>query len=133
MARKITNPLLLLAVGGLLFVGSALAQTSDPAQTTTPNPSTAAGPGVHDPGHPRVNQINGREERQQQRIDKGIQNGQMTPGQVASVERHDAKIQNQENRDMAKHNGHLTKTEQHRINKELDKNSKEIRKDRTQK
>jgi hypothetical protein len=130
MKRKITNSLFLLAVAGLLLAGSAFAQTSPPPAT----PATAgAGPGVDDAGHPRVNQVNSREERQQQRIGNGIKDGQMKPAQVATVEKHDAKIENQEKRDMAKHNGHLTKAEQRKLNGELNKNSKEIRKDRTQK
>ena len=46
MTNKIINSLAILAVGGLMFVGSAA------AQSTTSNTS-GAGPSVVDPGHPR--------------------------------------------------------------------------------
>ena len=63
MINQISKSLLILAVGGLMFTGSAIAQT-----TTT----SGAGPGVADPGHPRVNQVNGRETNQQNRIANGV-------------------------------------------------------------
>ena len=40
-------------------------------------------PGVVDPGHPRVNEINAREGCQQQRIANGVKNGTLTPKQTA--------------------------------------------------
>ena len=66
MNNKFTNSLLILAVGGLMLAGSASAQTS----TTT----SGAGPGVVDPGHPRVNEVNRREENQQQHSDRQQRN-----------------------------------------------------------
>src|ERR1700746_4237022 len=79
MTNKIINSLAILAVGGLMFVGSVA------AQSTTSNTS-GAGPGVVDPGHPRVNQVNRREGRQQKRIGKGIQNGTLTSKQATHLE-----------------------------------------------
>ena len=70
MNNKFTKSLITLAVGGLMLAGSASAQTS----TTT----SGAGPGVVDPGHPRVNQVNRREENQQQRIGNGVKSGLTT-------------------------------------------------------
>ena len=55
---KLTQSLFILAVGGLLAVGSATAQT----QTSN---TSGAGAGVDDPNHPRVNQVNQREQNQQ--------------------------------------------------------------------
>jgi hypothetical protein len=75
--KKTTNPLAVLAVGGLLFAGSAI------AQTTTSTTTSGAGPGLVDPGHPRVNQVNRREGKQQQRIAKGISNGSLNPKEAA--------------------------------------------------
>jgi len=124
MKNKITNSLLVLAVGGLLLTGSALAQTStDPA-------TSGAGPGVVDPGHPRVNEVNSRETNQQDRIANGIQDGQLTPGQAAHLEKNEQKIDNQEKRDMAKNGGHLTKQEQRRLNQRLNQQSRQIYKDK---
>jgi hypothetical protein len=123
MINKITKSLLVLAVGGLISVGAAAAQTQD-------SNTSGAGPGVVDPGHPRVNEVNGREQNQQDRIANGVKDGTMTPGQAAHVERQEQHIDNQEKADMAANNGHLTKGEQKQLNKEQNKTSKEIHKDK---
>ena len=120
MMNKITNSLLVLAVGGLMFAGSAAAQTS----------TSGAGPGVVDPGHPRVNEVNQREENQQKRIANGINNGTMSPRETANVEKREASVQKQEQNDMAKHNGHLTKVEQRQLNQRQNHISHSIYKDK---
>jgi hypothetical protein len=50
MNNNFTDSLVTLAVAGLMIAGSASAQTS----------TSGAGPGVVDPGHPRVNEVNSR-------------------------------------------------------------------------
>jgi len=120
MINKISNSLLILAVGGLLFAGSAIAQTT----------TSGAGPGVVDPGHPRVNQVNGRETRQQNRIANGVKNGSLSPKQTSNLEKREANVQNREQKDMAAHNGHLTKAEQNGINRQQNRISKSIYKDK---
>jgi hypothetical protein len=122
MNNKFSNSLLILAVGGLMVAGSASAQTA----ATTPG----AGPGVVDPGHPRVNQVNRREARQQQRIGNGIKSGKLNSKQAAHLEKRKARVQNREQKDMAKHNGHLTKAEQKGINRQQNRISKSIYKDK---
>ena len=124
MTNKITNALLALAVGGLLVSGSAFAQTS-----TQSTPATA-GPGVVDPGHPRVNQVNKREQNQQNRIANGVKNGSLSPNQTANLEKREASVENREQKDMAAHNGHLTKAEQRGINRQQNRISKKIYKDK---
>jgi len=119
MSKKITHSLFLLAVAGLLVVSAA-------AQTTT----SGAGPGVYDPGHPRVNEVNAREANQQQRIANGVKNGSLTPGQTANLERREANVQAREQRDMAEHNGHLTKAEQRGINRQQNRISRSIAEDK---
>jgi hypothetical protein len=111
MMNKIQQSLLVLAAGGLMLVGAASAQ---------------AGPGQVDPGHPRVNQVNGRETNQQNRIANGVKSGKLTPGQTSRLENREQHIQNQQKRDMAAHNGHLTKGEQAHLNKEQNHVSKRI-------
>ena len=123
MINKITKSLLILAVGGLMAVGPASAQTQD-------SNTSGAGPGQVDPGHPRVNEVNKREQNQQDRIANGVKNGTMTPGEAAHVEKQEQHIQNQEKADMAAHNGHLTKREQKQLNREQNRTSKEIYKDK---
>jgi hypothetical protein len=120
--NKIAKSLSILAVGCLILVGAAAAQT----QRNT----SGAGPGVDDPGHPRVNEVNQREQNQQDRIANGLKNDTMTPGQAAHVEKQEQHIENQEKRDMARNNGHLTKAEQKQLNKEQNKTSKEIYRDK---
>ncbi len=122
MNNIFTKSLLVLAVGGLMLAGSASAQTS----TTT----SGAGPGVVDPGHPRVNQVNGREENQQQRIGNGVKNGTLNSRQTANLEKRETSVQNREQKDMAKNNGHLTKAEQKGINRQQNRISKSIAKDK---
>ena len=78
------------------------------------------------PDHPRVNEVNQRLDNQQARINQGLANGTMTGKQAARDEAHDANIAKRESVDEAKHNGHLTKGEQQRLNKSLNKNSRHI-------
>ena len=122
MNNNFTQSLLVLAVGGLMVAGSAAAQT---ASTTS-----GAGPGVVDPGHPRVNQVNRRQARQQKRIANGIQNGKLNSQQAANLEKRETKLQKREQADMAKHNGHLTKAEQTRLNRRENRISRSIYRDK---
>jgi hypothetical protein len=104
-------------------VGSAAAQTRD-------GNISGAGPGVVDPNHPRVNEVNARERNQQDRIANGERNGTLTPGQAAHLGNREQKIDNEEKADMAAHNGHLTKAEQRQLNKEQNKTSRQIHRDK---
>lgn len=119
MNNTFSKSLLALAVSGLMVAGSA-------AQTTT----SAAGPGVKDPGHPRVNQVNRREGREQKRIAKGINNGSLSPKETAHLEHREAKLEKTEQKDMAAHNGHLTKAEQRNLNHRENRISRSIHKDK---
>lgn len=125
MNNTITKSLLILAASGLMIVGSASAQT----QTNT----SGAGPNKVDPGHPRVNQINRRETRQQDRIANGVKSGKLTPRQTARLERGEQRLQNNEKRDMAKDNGHLTKKDQRQLNREANHMSRRIARDKNSK
>lgn len=120
--NNFTQSLLALAVGGLMVAGSAAAQTN--------SNTSGAGPGVVDPGHPRVNQVNRREARQQKRIGNGIANGKLNSKQAAHLEKRETAVQNREKRDMAKNNGHLTKAEQRGINRQQNRISRSIYKDK---
>lgn len=103
-----------LALAFALTTGTAMAQSS------------ATDPVV--PGHPRVNEIDQRLENQQQRIDSGVANGKINAKQEARDQATDSKVAQQLSADEAKHNGHITKAEQRRMNKELNHNSKRIHK-----
>lgn len=123
MSKTITQSLLILAVGGLMAVGSAAAQTQN-------SNTSGAGAGVVDPGHPRVNQVNQREQNQQDRIANGVKNDQLTPRQTANLERGEQRLQNNEKKDMAADNGHLTKKDQRQLNREANHMSNKIYKDK---
>ena len=122
MNNTITKSLLVLAVGGLML-GTAAAQTSN-------SNTSGAGAGVVDRGHPRVNQINRREENQQDRIAAGVKNGKLTPGQTARLERGERRLQNTDKRDMAADGGPLTKQDQRQLNREANHMSKRIAHDK---
>ncbi len=121
MMNKIWNSLLIVAIASLMSTGNAVAQTAT---------TSGAGPGVVDPGHPRVNQVNSRETRQQNRIANGVKNGSLSPKQTANLEKRESNVQNREKKDMAAHNGHLTKAEQNGINRQQNRISKSVYKDK---
>jgi len=120
---KFTKSLLVLAAGSLMVVGLASAQTQN-------SNTSGAGAGQVDPGHPRVNQVNHREQNQQNRIANGVKNDKLTPGQTSHLEKGEQRLQNNEKRDMAKDNGHLTKQNQKQLNHEANNMSKRIYKDK---
>ena len=120
MINKISNSLQILTIAGVMLTGPAIAQTT----------TSSAGPGFVDPGHPRVNQVNRREARQQNRIANGINNGSLNAKQASRLEKREASVQNREQKDMATHNGHLTKAEQKGINRQQNRISKTIYKDK---
>src|ERR1700749_4803313 len=78
------------------------------------------------PDHPRVNEVNQRLDNQQARINQGLASGTMGAKQAARDEAHDANIAKRESVDEAKHNGHLTKGEQNRLNRSENRNSRPI-------
>ena len=121
MNNTFSKSLAALAVSGLMIVGSASAQTST---------TSGAGPGVVDPGHPRVNEVNGREGNEQQRIANGVSSGKLNSQQTANLENRETSVQNREKADMAAHNGHLTKGEQRGINRQQNRISRSIAKDK---
>jgi hypothetical protein len=108
------NILLTIALGGLL-AGTAMAQN--------PNVS-GAGPGVYDPGHPRVNEI------KQRRIANGVRSGELTPRETRHVEREEHRLKRNERRDMARDGGHLTKADQARLNREANHINRNIYRDK---
>jgi hypothetical protein len=83
------------------------------------------------PSHPRVNEVNNRIDHQQARTQKGLANGTITGKQAASDERRDANIAQRASADEAKHGGHLTRREDRRLNHAENRNSRDIRRQRT--
>ena len=112
---------LLLSIATLAFSGLLAA----PAFAQNPN-TQGAGPGKYDPNHPRVNQVNNREQKQQNRIANGMKSGAVTPKEGVKLEKQQQHIVRQEKRDMAEHNGHLTKADQAQLNREQNRASANI-------
>jgi len=120
MINKLGSSLLVLAVASLMCTASAAAQSN----------TSGAGPGVVDPGHPRVNEVNQREQNQQDRIANGLKNGTLNAKQASNLEKRENNLQNREKKDMAAHNGHLTKAEQNGLNRQENRISRSIYKDK---
>lgn len=83
--------------------GVALAQSSDTTSTK------------------RIDQ---RQENQQQRIDKGVQSGQLTDKEAKRMQKGQARVQKMEDKAMA--DGKMTKKERKKIEKAQDRESKKI-------
>lgn len=91
--------------------------------------SFAQGPGhqpTHLKNHPRVNQVNGRIDNQEKRINNERKEGEITKGQ-AQQDRRNLRAINQEKHAMRRQDGgHLTKGDQKELNQQLNQNSKNI-------
>ncbi len=103
-----------LAMASLICVAAAMA-----ASQSTPVRAQEA-------DHPRIDEVQGRIDNQERRTDQGINSGKMTPGEAARDTRRDARVERQLKRDEAKHGGHITKGEQAKLNRELNRNSRAI-------
>lgn len=109
--NKITKSLFLaVAVGSLAFSATARADENSPV----------------DPGHPRVTEVQKRQESEQDRIGNGVKNGSLTPGEAARLERQESRIEQHKAKDMAAHDGHLTKPEERRLNRQENRASRDI-------
>jgi len=85
------------------------------------------------PGHPRINEVDQRLENQQRRIDAGVNSGQINAKQEARDNALDSKVAQQLSNDEAKNGGRITKREQRHMNRELNRNSARIYRQRHKK
>lgn len=79
-------------------------------------------------GHPRINQVESRIERQENAVDQAEQTGKITAEQADKAESHLSKQKEQLKTDAAKHGGHITKKEQATLNHKLTNNKKVVAK-----
>lgn len=70
--------------------------------------------------------VNARENRQQGRIEQGLQSGQLTGNEAAHLEKREAKIDSQADAERAANGGKLTPAERVKIEHEQDRASKAI-------
>jgi hypothetical protein len=71
-------------------------------------------------------EVGKREERQQDRIAQGVKSGQLTAGEAAHLEHNEAKINRQIAADRKANGGKLTQQEKRQINKEQNRESRQI-------
>lgn len=87
---------------------------------------TAANAGDWQQNHPRRAQVNGRLANQNRRIHADVRNGTLTRGQAHALHQDDHAIRREE-RGMAHQNGsHITKAEQHSLNRQENAVSRSI-------
>jgi hypothetical protein len=92
------------------------------AQTATPEAPVAT--------TPSVGQIDQRLENQQKRIDAGVKDGQINAKQEMRDDKADAHVAKELSKDEAKNGGTITKAESFKMNKQLNKNSHRIHRQR---
>ena len=78
------------------------------------------------PGHPRINEVDQRLENQQDRVDAGVNKGQINAKQEARDNARDSRVAQRLSADEAKNGGKITKGEQRRLNRALNRNSRHI-------
>jgi len=75
-------------------------------------------------------EINQRKENQQDRIAQGVKSGQLTPGETSHLESQESAINHEERNMRAQDNGHLTKADKSLINKQQNRESRRIYRDK---
>jgi hypothetical protein len=98
-----------------MLVAGGMAATSACAQSQDPQPKT---------------EIGQRKENQQDRIANGVQSGQLTAGETANLEKKEAAINKETAADRAANGGKLTSAEKAQINRQQNRLSNQIYKDK---
>jgi hypothetical protein len=75
-------------------------------------------------------EVDSREENQQARIAQGVKSGQLTPGETAHLENREGHINREVARDRAANGGHLTAAERAKVNRQQDRTSAAIDRDK---
>ena len=76
-------------------------------------------------------EVDRRQENQQDRIGRGVQNGSLTAAEGARLEAREARIHREVRRSRAHNNGKLTPAERERYDAQLDRQSRRIRAQKT--
>jgi len=75
-------------------------------------------------------EVGKRAENQQDRIAQGVKSGQLTAGETRNLERNEARINNEVRNDRAANGGKLTQQERQQVNRQQNKMSRQIYKDK---
>lgn len=76
------------------------------------------------------NEVNERQRNQQERIGKGVENGALTAGETAHLEKQEAGINNEVRQDRKANGGKLTAQEHRHINRQQNRESARIYRDK---
>ncbi|CAN1212131.1 hypothetical protein TUMEXPCC7403_18135 [Tumidithrix helvetica PCC 7403] len=90
--------------------------------------TTALGTALYSPTSASAGEVANRLERQQERIYKGVQQGQISPAEYQNLQRREASINTQ--RQNALSDGHLSAQEYRQLNRREDRVSRSIYRDR---
>ena len=82
------------------------------------------------PGTAAMDSVNGRRNNQQGRIANGVRSGELTPGETARTERNEQKINTEVRSDRADNGGRLTPAERKTVNKQQNRESRQIDKEK---
>lgn len=99
-------------MAALLIAGVGLCAPVASAQTTTPE-------------RPK-GEVNRRLERQKDRVQAGVKDGQLTRGETKRITTEDKAIHAQEKADRQANGGKLTRGDKKQLNRELNKTSRQI-------
>jgi len=72
------------------------------------------------------NEINERQRNQQKRIGEGVENGSLTPGETAHLEKQEAAIHHEVKTERKANGGTLTAQERRQVNRQQNRESKRI-------
>lgn len=76
------------------------------------------------------NEVNDRQGDQQKRIGEGVENGSLTPGETANLEKHAGAIHHEVKTERAANGGTLTAKERAQVNRQQNRESKRIYRDK---
>jgi len=111
MLRRWTVKLVPLSVAAVLTMGVAGTAHADGSWAQT---------------HPRRDQVNDRLANQTRRVHQEVKEGELTKSQAASLHRQDHQVREEERLMASQDGGHITKSEQHVLNQQENKISREI-------
>jgi hypothetical protein len=116
--NTVNQKVLALVVAAVAFSGTAFAQQTQPAPQ---QPAAQT---------PKEGSVNDRRADQQQRIANGVRSGQLTAGETGKLETREAKINHQVRADRKASGGKLTPQEHKQINREQNRASRQIYRDK---
>ena len=109
----------------------AMAAMQRPGQTAGAIPARGVAPNVANgrDGFGHANEVNARQGNQQQRINNGVRDGQLTPGETRNLENRDTSINRQAQADRTANGGALTQQQRQQINQRQNNVSQSINRD----